>query len=191
MTKQETAFLAQVALGIFTVDSEGRIWRHARMVGGSRIGAPARIVHIKATRAERAKSHEHLRVMFTHEGERMAIYAHRAVWMISNGCTIPEGMEINHDDGNPPNNRPSNLLLATKAENTQHAARILKRFGKKDQWGEKNTSAKLTPAKVIEIYRMCKGRVMSQTQIAKLYGVTQATVNEIYLGKTWKHLPRE
>ena len=191
MKQTEMAFLAQMTLGIFSVDEQGRVWRHARFIGGSKIGSPSYLAKRGATRAEKSKSHDHLRIMFTVEGKRMAVYAHRIVWIVANKNTIPEGIEVNHKDGNPQNNHPSNLELATKKENANHAAKVLKRFGKKDQWGEKNTSAKLTPAKVLELYRLCNARAMSQGKIAELYGMSQASVNEIYLGKTWKHLPRE
>lgn len=42
--------------------------------------------------------------------------AHRIVWMINNG-NIPEGMQIDHVDGDKKNNVLSNLRLATKSQN--------------------------------------------------------------------------
>ena len=40
MTKDEQVFLALVAIGAFSVDEMGRIWRHRRLVG-SKVGAPS------------------------------------------------------------------------------------------------------------------------------------------------------
>jgi len=41
--------------------------------------------------------------------------AHRLAWVYNYGC-IPEGMEIDHADNNPSNNRMSNLRLATSSQ---------------------------------------------------------------------------
>lgn len=43
--------------------------------------------------------------------------AHRIIWEMHNG-PIPEGMMIDHADGNPFNNRLENLRLATPRQNT-------------------------------------------------------------------------
>lgn len=45
---------------------------------------------------------------------------HRLVWIFHNG-SIPDGMEIDHIDGNPGNNRIENLRLATTSENQRNA----------------------------------------------------------------------
>lgn len=119
----------------------------------------------------------------------MAVYAHRAVWMIANHAAIPDTLEINHRDGNPMNNCPSNLELATRQENTLHAGRVLHRLGKKEQRGEKNTSHKLMAEQVVAIRRLAASKSMTQQQIAKLFHVSQQAVTNIHTRKTWRHLP--
>ena len=49
-------------------------------------------------------------------------YEHRLAWLLVYG-PIPEGMEIDHIDHNPSNNRISNLRLVTKSGNRHNRAR--------------------------------------------------------------------
>jgi hypothetical protein len=50
------------------------------------------------------------------------IYSHRLAWMFEVG-EIPDGMEIDHIDHNPSNNRISNLRLVTKTGNRKNRSR--------------------------------------------------------------------
>lgn len=189
MNEAETAFLAMVALGVFGVDSEGRIWRLRRMVGGGR--SPMRLVDIEGRRAEtsssgrrRDNSTSYLRVMLTTpDGARHKVNAHRVVWMVANRATIPVGMQINHIDGDGLNNAPSNLELVTQSENTQHAIRTLGKVH------PKANAAKLTPADVVEIRRTCDERLMSQRALAEKYGVSKNTIQNIARRQTWRSVP--
>lgn len=47
-------------------------------------------------------------------------YAHRIIWILLNGA-IPDGMEIDHIDGDGLNNKIENLRLVTAAENRKNA----------------------------------------------------------------------
>lgn len=189
MRDNEIAFLSQVAMGVFTIDDQGRIWRHKFWVG-SRSGAPSQLRMLDhARRAERSVSQGHQRVMFYVGGQRHAIYAHRAVWLASVQQPIPEGLEVNHKDGNPKNNRVENLELVTRQQNTLHAGRVLKVLGTKAQRGEDNAGAKLTEKDVLEIRQIWRDKSMTQQALAERYGVVQATISAIVLGKSWTHLP--
>lgn len=185
MTDDEQAFLAQVALGIFKVDPSGKIWRIARWSGG---GTPS-LIYIPKQRAERSSDGRggYLRVMFKAGAGRRKVGAHRIVWMISNRRPIPKGMEINHIDGDKRNNAPSNLELVTHQQNAQHCHTHLSPK-KKDQRGEKNSSAVVTEAQVGQIREMWRVRAMSQREIAAMFGITQSTVSAIVLRKNWSHV---
>lgn len=188
MNNAERGFLIQVALGVFSIDSKGRIWRHGRMIGGSRAGAPSYMrMHEKPTRAERSEKKGYPTVMFSVDQIRMVAPAHRVVWMVTNHSDIPQGMEINHKDGVKANHHPSNLEVITRSENTIHACRVLGRKPKA-QNGEANASAKLTEKSVLEIRAMCRNQSMAQSQIAKRYGIKQATISAIHKRKSWAHL---
>lgn len=51
--------------------------------------------------------------------QQRRFYAHRLAWEFTHGA-IPAGMEIDHIDHDPSNNRISNLRLVTKAENRRN-----------------------------------------------------------------------
>lgn len=55
--------------------------------------------------------------LIRHRGKNLA--CHRIVWELHNG-PIPEGMLIDHINGNKADNRIDNLRLATKAQNGQN-----------------------------------------------------------------------
>ena len=190
MNNHELTFLALIALGTFSIDEKGNIWRHKEQEGGSKAGSPA----IEKTlseprRAETGRSHGYLRIQHTYHGIRIRAYAHRIVWMIQNQSEIPAGLQINHKNGIRTDNAPNNLELVTSQENSIHAGQILKTLGKKEQRGERNTSAKLTAEQILVIRQLWDSRELSQSQIARRYSVSQQTVHEICTRKTWKHLP--
>lgn len=189
MKHTEMVFLAQIAVGTFSVDSEGRIWRMRRMAGGSRMGSPAYSKPLPVPRrAERSTSGKggYLKVMFTVGAERFAVYAHRIVWMVANQSDIPDALEVNHKSGVKRENRPENLELVTRAENVKHALEVLK-VGRAR--GERNWASKLTAAQVLEIRSLWAARIVTHKQLAAHYGVTPETISKICLRLTWKHLP--
>lgn len=188
MTSQEGAFLMELAFGTFSIDTNGRIWRHLRMAGGSHANTPSARVPVTTRRAETAQSHDHLRVQFSTPEGRMWVYAHRVIWMVANHREIPSGLEINHKDGDPANNAPENLELATRQENTLHAGRVLKRLGKKAQHGELNASAKVTEADVRRIRELWDSQTMTQREIAAAFGLKQQAVSCIVTRKSWAHV---
>jgi len=187
VTKAEVSFLAQVAIGVFTVDSEGLIWRHRRLIAGSQTGAPPYWQDIDARRAEVSESDGYPTVLFSDGETRQKVFAHRIVWMLANKSDIPHPLEVNHKDGVRTNTRPFNLELLTPSGNMIHSFKVLGRKVK-EQRGEQNTSAKLSAEQVREIRRLCESQAMAQSKIGQVFGISQRTVSEIYLRKTWKHL---
>src|SRR3990167_5253267 len=152
---------------MFSVDKCGAIWRHRRMIAGSRTGAPPYEAPLGQARpAETSESDGYPKVMFTVGEQRMAVFAHRIVWMIANQADIPAGMEVNHEDGNRANRTPSNLELVTPSGNVIHGIRVLGRK-RRDQSGSKNSTAKLTEMQARDIRRLCADRAMAQTEIAR------------------------
>lgn len=91
--------------------------------------------------------------------------------------SCPEGMECRHLDGNPQNNNLDNLKWGTRSENAIDSIRH----------GTRNHS-KLTEHKVRMIIYMYKTGLFLQKEIAKIYGISSATICEIVNKKTWRFL---
>ena len=168
MKDNEQAFLAQMAIGWFSMDENGHIWRHMHL-NGSRTGGPSTPKRKSApTRAETtAHKKGHLKLQFSVNGSRKWVYAHRIVWMVANSATIPEGIEVNHKDGSPENNHPLNLELVTHQGNAHHSMGAL---------GNRPPGAKMSPDQVLAIRRLFDRRTMTQRQIADMFGITPRAV---------------
>jgi HNH endonuclease/AP2 domain len=65
-----------------------------------------------------AQVQKYLYVRLTINGRQRGIYVHRAAWALINGKYPPD--EIDHDDRDGSNNRLTNLVAATRAENCQN-----------------------------------------------------------------------
>jgi hypothetical protein len=94
----------------------------------------------------------------------------------------PEGMEVNHKNGNKKYNNVTNLEYMTRQQNVQHAYDTGLGAGIR---GEKNVSSKLTYRQVRRIRIRYKEGNSSQADLANRYGVTQSAVKNIVNNKTW------
>lgn len=103
--------------------------------------------------------------------------AHRASHRLFKGPLVA-GLEILHACDNPSCVNPDHLSQGTRTDNAQDA----KRKGRNAR-GSGHGRSKLTEAQVKEIRASTK----FQRAIAKDYGVTQAHVSSILLGKSWNH----
>lgn len=176
----ERALIEFVKSGYLEIDSDGHIWRVGLRRGLKNGGVS--IVPVARVSAEKKIQTGYLMVRVMVCGKRHAGLAHRLVWQHFNG-DIPDGLIVNHKDGNKSNNRPDNLELATYSENQKHAYRI----GLSNEDGERNHAAKLTEAGVAEIRRRrASGEALKS--IAKDYGVSDRTVSKIARRQRWQHV---
>lgn len=90
--------------------------------------------------------------------------------------------EVNHKDGNKLNNHVSNLEWVTKKENETHAL-----INGLKPYGERVHTAKIEEWDVLVIRKRIRNGE-TQSVVAKDYGLSQPTVSEIVLRKTWKYL---
>lgn len=124
------------------------------------------------------KPNGYLAFDLTQHQRRNRGYGHRLVWRAFRG-DIPKGLEINHRNGIRDDNRLENLELVTRSDNMVHGHRTMGRKG-----------TKLTEKEVPEILAFLAHGKYSQMAIAKLYGVSQATIGHIASGRNWKRIPR-
>jgi hypothetical protein len=92
-------------------------------------------------------------------------------------------MECRHLDGNRTNNRLENLRWGTSQENAEDRHRHGTAAA-----GSRNSLAKLTEEKVIEI-RKKHAVGMTCLELGRIYGVHQSAIYQACSGHTWKHVP--
>lgn len=167
-----------VLLGDLTIDSQGRVWRLASRRWNQQSGTVTTIPCTPRRAEKIAGAYLQVRVMAN--GVRVHALAHRLVWRHFHG-PIPDGLTINHKNGAKTDNRPSNLELATSAEQVHHARNVLRR-GRLNQFGTRNAMAKLSESDVREICaRRADGELLRV--IAADYGVAFQTIAKIVTGQ--------
>ncbi len=122
---------------------------------------------------------------FTRENQKRMFCAHRLVWEAFNG-PIPDGLQINHLNGDKRDNRLTNLEVCTASENMKHAYRTLgipRPYA--PSFGERNGRAKLKESDLPEI-KALYARGLSQQKIADIYGVNQTNISLILRGRSWR-----
>lgn len=108
--------------------------------------------------------------------------AHRVSWELANG-PIPDGMAVCHRCDNPPCVRPDHLFLAPNSANMAD----MKAKGRAGQRGERSHVARLNAKQVLAI-RKRRDTGVSESQIAREFGVARATVADVLHRRTWAHV---
>jgi len=116
-------------------------------------------------------------------------YVHRLVSETFHG-EIPAGYEINHKNLDKADNHIDNLEQITHKENQQHASKNGRWKGHKPptRYGTELHNSKLLNWHIIFIREVYKRNLLSQLEMAKIFGVTRQTINRIINKKTWKHI---
>lgn len=109
-----------------------------------------------------------------------AFAAHRTMCELAHGAPPFAGAVAAHSCGVSKCVNPNHIRWATPKENT--ADKLIHGTA---SIGERSSFAKLTAAQVIQI----RNDPRSQSTIAREYGVQQAAISKIKLGRCWKHLP--
>lgn len=96
----------------------------------------------------------------------------------------PPGMQCCHWDGDTSNNRVENLRWDTPKNNQADR----ERHGRHDK-GSECVKAKLTEDDIPAIRSFKTDRRGVMSAVARNYGVDPATIRDIWVGKTWGHVP--
>lgn len=117
----------------------------------------------------------------TFKNTRVDKSAHRLVWASFYG-PIPDGLQINHKNMDPSDNRLENLELVTPSQNVRHSysnnrkRRILK--------GSEVGNSRLKESDVAEIVGLIDTGLRYK-DIAIKYGVSYCLISRIAIGKAW------
>lgn len=126
-------------------------------------------------------SGRYIRVAICKDGKKLGtIGLHRLVYETFVG-EIPDGMEINHVNGNKHDNSISNLECVTPSENVRHAIDTGLLVAKA---GTQCGHSKFTEEEIHHIRR----KEMKQKEYAALYGVNYTTIQRIQYRKTYKEV---
>lgn len=114
--------------------------------------------------------------------KRKPVLASRISYLLHFG-EIPEGQHVCHKCDNPGCVNPEHLFLGSQADNMADMYRK-GRDRKRSLKGEQHGQAKLTAEQVREF----KQSTLSDSEAARRYGVSRATIHAIRSGKTWSHI---
>lgn len=146
----------------YEVSEDGMVRsRYGRILSSPLDGSGYRYVSLKIGRGTHRK--------------RVHVLVAAAFWVREEGLDT-----VDHIDGDKSNNHYSNLQWVTRAINTQRAAAT----GLINNSGSRNGQAKLTEADIIPI----RTSAATIKELARRYGVREATISNIRNGKRWKHV---
>lgn len=157
-TDAENVFLQWVEQGLFTIDPEGKIWRHYSRKGKlTKLDAPIR--------AEVTDSKGYFCIRTHYNGFQFYVYCHRIVYRYFKG-DIPNGFDVNHINRDKQYNHPSNLEAITHSDNVRHSF-ILR---------DENDLLTLDGKRYRAIEILLETHAFSSPEIAKLLSVGVGTV---------------
>lgn len=152
----------------YQVSNRGRVKSCARLSNGGRFKPyllPERILTPQYYR-------RYWSVLLYDRNHRKKRYmVHRLVAQAFLYLDVDSDLVVNHIDANRNNNCVDNLEVVTQKENIRHAAQ----HGLEENYGEKNSLAKLTNLQADTI-RQQYSQGATQIELAQLYNVSQRTI---------------
>lgn len=109
---------------------------------------------------------------------RRNLYAHRVAFTLTHGG-VPDGLEICHRCDNPKCCNPRHLFAGTRADNAADMAEKMR-----STWGERSGTCKVTAEQVGEIHDLIADGI-TQYEIARRFGISQAQVSRIHRHEQW------
>lgn len=110
--------------------------------------------------------------------------AHRVMWSVAKGRSIPRGKVVMHTCDTPACVNPKHLQLGTQAQNMRDM--LAKQRGAPAPWygGEGHHSARFS----VDDVRAIRASTETTKVLAARYRVNQASINKVRSRKTWKHI---
>ena len=166
----------------YRVGDDGSVWSCWKRI---QLGRPKGCKFVLSEEWKRLKQNPrgygYVAVDLCRDGKARHKMIHRLVLLAFVG-PCPLGKQVAHENGNPRDNRLTNLSYKTPKEN--HADRL--RHGTLP-WGEEHCSAKLTAADVQEIRAQYQSGARTK-DLAKRYNVLDSTILRAVKKRTWKRL---
>lgn len=161
----------------YEVSDHGRV----RSWWGHTCGPRVRLAEPKLTAGSGgSESSPYLRITISANGRKHTRRIHQCVLTAFVGPR-PRGKWGLHGDGNPLNNRLSNLRWGTPKDNaadrTVHG---------RTMFGRSNHKARLSAEAVTAIRAAHRAGAASQVSLAQAHGVSQAAISALILRKTWR-----
>jgi HNH endonuclease/NUMOD4 motif len=131
----------------------------------------------------------HLQIAIRVRGRVKGFWLHRLILEAFKG-PCPEGMECRHKDGNPINNKISNLRWGTHKRNVRDQIKHGTLRPPPSRIGEANNKTKISKKDALRIKRIFSVPQPRGTiaKVAREFGVSRDIVSSIAKGKYWKHL---
>jgi len=134
-------------------------------------------------------------------------YIHRLVYETFNNYKLKNDECIHHINGDKENNNLENLKLMPKLEhnsfhnNKNNSPNLGKHFSDKTKKlmsknhynvkGENHPNHKLTEEQVIQIKLLLKEGILTQQEIADMFGVSRLTISNIKNKRNWNHIEED
>lgn len=160
--------------GFYSASTLGRIRRECTGPGTF----PGRI-----RETGRPSSSGYVLIHLSRNAQRRVVLLHRVIAETFFG-PCPDGMEVNHIDGDKLNNAVGNLEYVTRKANHAHAINVLGH--RRD--GYFGGTAKLTIDQVRSIRQQYAAGNRNFSELGRRFGVRHATVSRIISGRTWRNV---
>jgi hypothetical protein len=121
----------------------------------------------------------YLTVSLCHNNKKLTKSVHRLICMAFHGEPINPSMQVRHLDGNPENNKPSNLAWGTQYENWED-----RRSHGRVALGEDHHAAKFSNKERAHIRWAVSKGLCSHKHAARMLGVSQSAISNIVRKET-------
>ena len=156
---------------LYQVSSTGNVRSLARRATNGKVLAP------------QLNNSGYLRVSLSKQSRSKYLYVHHLVATAFWG-ERPEGMDVNHIDGNKLNNAADNLEYCTRTENMEHARKL----GLHDNRGERQWNSKLNET-IVRQLRIADSGCGILDEVIAVSGINRRTIMDVIERKTWRHIP--